>query len=221
MNENMSASIVNLAMALSKFQLEIENVDKDVQAYGYKYANLASCLEAIKKPLAKNGLSVIQPIQLIGDKHVLETYIFHETGEWIKSSFCIENVAVKGTNSIQQLGAGITYARRYALCAIVGLTQEDTDGVVEKKQDNSKNFTVKKAEQPQQVSVVTQLLNLCKENRIDAKDFTAHYKISSQDIAAVTNVVEKFEEMAALYMQAKQNAVLTKTDALIQEMAGV
>jgi len=56
----MSEKIDALAVALSKAQSLIENVSKDKQAYGYKYADLASCLQAIKKPLADNGLSISQ-----------------------------------------------------------------------------------------------------------------------------------------------------------------
>lgn len=92
MNTTMSSSIAHLAMALSKFQSVIENVDKDKQAYGYKYADLSTCLEAIKAPLAKNGLSIIQPIQMLEDKHILETYLIHETGEWMKSCFCMATI---------------------------------------------------------------------------------------------------------------------------------
>ena len=46
----MSEKIDALAVALSKAQSLIENVSKDKQAYGYKYADLASCLQAIKIP---------------------------------------------------------------------------------------------------------------------------------------------------------------------------
>lgn len=225
MNDNMSASIANLAMSLSKFQSEIANVDKDSQGYGYKYANLSGCIEAIKAPLAKYGLSVIQPMRLIDDKHILDTYIIHETGEWIKSSFPIEAAVVKGANAIQQLGAGITYTRRYALCALVGLAQEDTDGVIDKKNaESSKTQTAVKEQKPatKVLSIpATQLLDLCKENRIGAGEFCKHYNITSSDSNALQHAVENFDEMVSLYMLAKQNAVHTKTDALIQEMAAV
>jgi hypothetical protein len=60
----MSEKIDCLAIALSKAQSVIENVGKDKQGYGYKYADLASCLEAIKKPLSDNGLSIVQPISI-------------------------------------------------------------------------------------------------------------------------------------------------------------
>lgn len=208
MNITMSSSIAHLAMALSKFQSAIENVDKDKQAYGYKYADLSSCLEAIKAPLAKNGLSIIQPIQMLEDKHILETYLIHETGEWMKSCFCIETVAIKGSNTLQQLGAGITYARRYALCAMVGLTQEDNDAAMIKAKDSQVNKVKTSTVTPEkltQSSEITQLMQLCKEHRLNIKDFAAHYKIDSKDPKSVSNAIENFDEFASIYTLHQQN----------------
>jgi hypothetical protein len=59
--------------------------------------------------------------------------LIHESGQWIKSIFSIENVVTKNKqgvvtgNALQHFGAGVTYARRYALSSIIGLAQEDND----------------------------------------------------------------------------------------------
>lgn len=128
MTDLMSEKIDLLALALSKAQSDIENVSKDKQAYGYKYADLGSCLQAIKKPLRDNGLSISQ-LGGCGEsnKQMLVTLLMHESGQWLKSIFCLESVELKQCNSLQNLGAGLTYMRRYALSSIIGLTQEDDD----------------------------------------------------------------------------------------------
>jgi hypothetical protein len=127
MTNLMSENIDLLALALSKAQSDIENVSKDKQAYGYKYADLGSCLQAIKKPLRDNGLSISQ-LGVCGEsKQMLVTLLMHESGQWLKSVFCLESVELKQCNSLQNLGAGLTYMRRYALSSIIGLTQEDDD----------------------------------------------------------------------------------------------
>jgi hypothetical protein len=124
----MSEKIDVIALALGRAQAEIEGVNKDKQGYGYKYADLGACLQAIKKPLRDNGLSISQlGICDENNKQMLVTLLMHESGQWLKSIFCIESVELKQCNSLQNLGAGLTYMRRYALCAIVGLTQEDDD----------------------------------------------------------------------------------------------
>lgn len=197
-NELMSNQIESLVEALSNAQSSIENVSKDKQAYGYKYADLASCLAAVKKPLADNGLSVSQIVSQDKDgKQVLITLLMHKSGQWLKSTFALENVVMKQCNSLQQLGAGITYARRYALSAIVGLTQEDDDG-----QSVSKGV-----EKEQGLTVVKEFMNLCAEHKLDAKEFAKFHNIDSQRSETITNGIANFNSLKERFL----NAEITST----------
>ena len=119
-----SENIGTLAGALSKAQGEIENASKDRKNDFFKssYATLASVIDALKEPLSKNGLSYCQLVDDAGDK--LSTILMHSSGEWIKSVIPIKS----SKNDAQGYGSGLTYARRYALSAICGLTQDDDDG---------------------------------------------------------------------------------------------
>ena len=187
MNILMSEQIGSLAAALGKVQLAIENVSKDKQAYGYKYADLASCLQAAKKPLGENGLAVSQLITSDGDKSFLVTLLMHESGQWLKSTFCIENVVMKQCNSLQQMGAGITYARRYAFCAIVGLTQEDDDAA-----SMSKNIP-KNEPTPNELTIkANELVSLCNKHKIDVKEFAKFHSIDSKNIESVKLAIVNF-----------------------------
>lgn len=139
----MSEKIDLIALALSKAQSEIENVNKDktvvTQKFKYKYADLSSCIDAIKKSLRDNGLSISQLGTFDNNgKQTLVTILMHESGQWLKSIFYIPNEeSTSGTgNSLQRLGASLTYMRRYALSAIVGLTQEDDDAQSLTKNNN-------------------------------------------------------------------------------------
>ena len=120
-----SDTIGALAAALSKAQGAITGALKDSSNpfFKSKYADLASCWDACRTQLSENGLAVIQAIDIIGDKPVLITTLAHSSGEWIKS---ITPVLCRD-DSPQAQGSGITYARRYALAAIVGLAQIDDD----------------------------------------------------------------------------------------------
>lgn len=121
---NKSPEIKNLAAAMAKFQAEMEAVKKDsINPYfKSKYADLASIIEAIKKPMTANGLSYSQfPCGPGG----LTTILMHTSGEWIEDTFTMEPVDRKP----QSVGSALTYARRYALGAVLGLaTEEDDDG---------------------------------------------------------------------------------------------
>lgn len=92
------------------------------------YADLASLMDAIKKPMTDNNLAVFQPVaEMTGDMPgaVVETYIMHSSGQWMMSSFSMASVDRKP----QAVGATITYCRRYALGAMLGMvSEEDDDG---------------------------------------------------------------------------------------------
>jgi hypothetical protein len=122
-----SESIGALAAALSKAQADITGALKDSANpfFKSKYADLASCWDACRKQLAANNLCVIQTTDLddLTNQTVLKTILAHSSGEWVKS---ITPILTKD-NSPQAQGSGITYARRYALAAIVGLAQIDDD----------------------------------------------------------------------------------------------
>ncbi len=122
-----SDSIGALAAALSKAQADITGALKDSSNpfFKSKYADLASCWDACRKQLAANNLAVIQTVYVHWerDETVLATTLAHGSGEWIRSDLPIR---AKDT-SPQAQGSAITYARRYALAAIVGLAQIDDD----------------------------------------------------------------------------------------------
>ena len=117
-----SEQINELATALSKAQGCIKPAIKDSTNPFFKsqYADLASVWEACRKPLAENGLSVVQTIDG-NDK--LETTLLHSSGQFISST--LPFVAKDQTS--QSIGSAITYARRYALSAMVGICPDDDD----------------------------------------------------------------------------------------------
>ena len=204
MNNNlMSEKIDSLALALSKAQSAIENVSKDKQAYGYKYADLASCLAAIKKPLGDNGLSISQLVSQEGDKHTLITILLHESGQWLKSVFSIENVVMKQCNSLQQLGAGLTYARRYALSAIVGLTQEDDDAQSLAKERQKEEL---KEQITQAASFSRQFMALCHESGLEVKEFAKFAGVNSSDYASIKSAIENFESLKESFLEVSRDA---------------
>lgn len=131
----MSETVNELFASLSKFQGDLINAGKSVPGHGYNYADLAGCINAAKEPLAKNGLAVIQLISGTDDKRTLITMLTHSSGQYISSEFVMAMAVMQGgaaKNPAQQMGGSITYMRRYAFAAIVGMAQEDNDAVIEK-----------------------------------------------------------------------------------------
>ena len=119
-----SESIKQLASALMVFHIKIDTIKKDATNpfFKSKYASLSNILDAIKIPLAESDLSFSQ--HPMGENG-LSTILMHKSGEWIGSHFTMKPVK----NDPQGIGSCITYMRRYALSAILGLNiDEDDDG---------------------------------------------------------------------------------------------
>lgn len=117
----------DIAAALAKAQAEMMPAIKDSANpfFKSKYADLTSVWSACRDPLTKHGLSVTQTTSCESDgKIMLITTLWHPSGQWIDS--CLPVIPVKPDP--QSLGAAITYARRFALCALVGICPEDDDG---------------------------------------------------------------------------------------------
>ena len=131
-----SESIKELATALSRFQGEAQDAIKDKKGDKSSYADLGQILNLVRPALAKHGLAVTQlPCECSDPGSIaVDTMLMHSSGEWISNSFSmpINRIVRKAdnkdiTNAPQASGSVITYARRYALAAVLGITQEDDD----------------------------------------------------------------------------------------------
>lgn len=121
-----SESINEIAAALSKAQAVIAGAVKDKTNPHFKsdYADLASVWDACRIPLTNHGLSVAQTAATDDGRVNVTTILMHVSGQWIR-----DTLAMKPTKDDPQgVGSCITYARRYALAAMVGVAPEDDDG---------------------------------------------------------------------------------------------
>lgn len=121
-----SEQINELAAALAKAQGKITGALKDSANpfFKSKYADLASVWDACRAALSENGLSVIQLPESDDSGVFVITTLAHSSGQWMRSRL---RLTPKDT-SPQGMGSAITYGRRYALAAAVGVAQIDDDG---------------------------------------------------------------------------------------------
>lgn len=116
-----------LAAALAKAQTAFPAVTRDktvtVQtksggSYTFSYAPLESILSAVRAPLAENGFALVQML----DEDSLVTRLIHESGAYLSG-----RIDLPQTSDIQAMGSAITYLRRYAVQAMLGIAAEDDD----------------------------------------------------------------------------------------------
>lgn len=127
----------NLYKALADFQQAVPVIHKGTNGFNYSYADLPAIFETINPLLKTHGLGFYQAVN--GTK--IDTTVFHiESGEQITSSTDIpQNVELTKMNQFQVLGSAITYIRRYALSAMLGLvTDKDTDASGEQVKQDTK-----------------------------------------------------------------------------------
>lgn len=119
---NKSESIKEIAKALITFHVKVDKISKDAKNPFFKssYASLSNILDAINDPLNESGLSFCQ---FPSGEHGLTTILMHESGEYISSEYFMRPTK----DDPQGLGSAITYQRRYALSAILGLNIDDDD----------------------------------------------------------------------------------------------
>lgn len=126
-SNDMSSNIGEIAQALSTAQSELESAKKGQEGYGYNYSDLATVIQTAKPVLAKNGLAVTQLVSNVGDNPAVTTILVHKSGQFFKSFASMPNVEMKGCNVAQRMGATLSYLRRYAFQAILGMSSEDND----------------------------------------------------------------------------------------------
>ena len=137
---NKSESITELAKALCEVQKTelFALTSKKNPFFKSKYADLSSVWDAIRSPLTGNGLAITQTMASDNmDGVTIETTLMHISGEYISGSLYIK----PEKNTPQGLGCAITYGRRYALMAIIGISPEDDDGehaMARKRKDKEK-----------------------------------------------------------------------------------
>ena len=131
-----SETIGALAGALAKAQTQLVNPEKSLVAtiredgprgreQTFRYAPLSSGLEIVRKILGQHEIATVQTtsIDQAAGLVSLTTVLAHASGEWIASDWPVCPVA--DTASPRRMGAALTYARRYALFALVGIAGED------------------------------------------------------------------------------------------------
>jgi len=135
-----SSSIINLVGALRKAKLAFAPLVKNQENPGFKrgnkvskYADLGAVLEATESHLEAHGLLLTQfPVSQEARVGV-RTLLVHESGEYLMDEFYLS----LGKTDAQAGAGAVTYARRVAMKAILGLTDEDDDGNTASRKEES------------------------------------------------------------------------------------
>src|SRR5262249_37151496 len=117
-------------------QIELVNPEKSMVAtiragdkgggeQTFRYAPLSSGLDIVRKTLGKHEIAAVQATMVDHAAGLISvtTRLCHSSGEWMSSDWPV--CSLDDMASPKRMGAALTYARRYALCALVGIAGED------------------------------------------------------------------------------------------------
>jgi len=200
----MSPEIGKLSEALSKAQGIMENAikDKDNAFLKSNYSTLTSVWNACRHALSSNGLCVIQSPEFEGEQLVLTTILSHSSGEYIKSRLPIHTK----DKSSQALGSAITYARRYALAAMVGISPDEDSPEEDDGNYSNEKYTHSGKRSPSfigkdTVSVEDKFYQTFKD--IPSNELQAFIKIRPDPMKTMKNALDDIPGFRAWYTEFK------------------
>lgn len=197
-----SETLTDLSAALVKAQatLKAAPYNRTNPHFKNKYADLASVLDTIRKPLADQGLSITQTTEMRGGTFCLVTTLRHSSGQWVASEYPLPQTARP-----QELGSALTYARRYSLSALACIAADEDDDA-EGARQNGQVATMKRdnphVTRPEDVSDAKPRYDE-KGNRIDWIDTTGH-RVERMTKAKARPVAELLEKTMLLAKSAQE-----------------
>lgn len=179
------SELKELPKIYAKVCQQIENPAKKKNGvHNAKYADLDEVINCSKKVLANHGFTIIQYPLTNDGKIGVETMLMHESGEYIKGSFCVPF----NNNDPQKVGGAITYYRRYSLVAmlnLVGENDDDADSISQHAQNVKNNA-------PQSDKQKKFLLDLLTQNNLNNPEI--HFKLKDRTKAEISKYIELLKD---------------------------
>ena len=215
MSEYTSQEVGELAKALINVQRQLQPATKDADNpfTKSKYATLNSVMDSCREALLSNGIWLCQyPVPAEPGYLGLVTKLTHaESGQW-QSSLAVVPLPKADP---QGVGISMTYMRRYALSAMLGIvTEEDTDGEFASGKPNRPQSQKNAVTAPQRVKTTQDDSGQAKKispasnrasgglSKLPHLDGISYQIVPAQDgrecILATGNTAEKKEQLSAL-----------------------
>jgi hypothetical protein len=202
-----------LFTALAAAQSAVQPAAKDSvnPHFKSKYADLGSIWDAVKPALAANGLSVVQEVVGLDGGVGITTQINHASGEWLRLGPL--KVPTDKSNA-HGTGSAITYGKRFALAAALGVVAEDDDDgnhasaaasrtrLAEKPADAPRRNGAGPMPAPESVAVLLDLVNKSKDVADLAKNWgvvmQSRGQLNAADLAKLTKAKDAMKSRLAV-----------------------
>jgi hypothetical protein len=163
MMQSENVDLISAALVKAQGVMKAATYNKVNPHFKNKYADLAAVIDAVRKPMAENGLGFTQTMYATDTALFLETTLRHTSGQWISSEYPLPMGATP-----QQLGSALTYARRYSLSSIACIAADEDDDAEEANK-------IERISQAQ----ADRLIELCEDVGADRKKFMTYFQITN------------------------------------------
>jgi len=164
-----SQDIDKISAALFALQTKLEPIQRTkivkTGKYEFRYAPLDAITEMLKPLMQQAGLMVVQAV----DADVLTTRLLHTSGQWLQS----ETFLNREHASMQGFGGEVTYKRRYALSALLGIVS-DEDNDVPKVTARGALTDAMDALSTRKQNMITDLAEVIKEKHAEGQEISAY-----------------------------------------------
>lgn len=185
----------------AKRELHNSQLKKDKKGYGYVYMNLDTIIPLIDNVCEKYDLSITTSIDYVGEQQLaISKVVDLETGESIDFK-CPVDMFIESIkkNTAQNIGANMTYYRRYMLFMVFEVVENDE--IDETKGQDLETLDKKKTQQQMPKNMVQENVdrdNLYKyiaDNKLDkmavAKEFGLSQKSTAQDFKKALETLQQ------------------------------
>jgi len=178
--------INELATALCKFYVLFDavSIKKDAKSHRNTYMSLDNILHTVRPLLPICGLSVTQ--ELAGG--FLVTSLLHSSGQFKGSAMPFHPMQDSKMNALQAIGGGISYAKRYSISALLGISSDvddDANGMKDKEPTTPKKELPKVTDEQ-----VQKVIDWAKEKKYDIKIVEGNYSLTAVQKATILKAIK-------------------------------
>ena len=203
-----SENTTKLVEALVKVQgqLKCASMGKVNPHFRNKYSTIEDVWDVCRKPLSDNGLAVTQTFES-DERHIyLVTTLRHTSDQWIESKMPL----LLPKNDSQSLGSATTYAKKYSLCALLGIVSSEDDVDANDKDDDGNSCVEEKSSKNKKTVALNPITN---EQALEVKAFldaNSQVAINFKKVLQDRNIVSLNRMPFALYENIKKFMCVSK-----------
>jgi len=221
-----SENTTKLVEALVKVQGQLRSaaLTKKNSHFNSKYSTIEDVWDVCRRPLSENGLAITQTYDSAEGVIYLITTLRHVSDQWIESKMPL----LLPRQDSQAIGSATTYAKKYSLCALLGIICKEDDVDANDKDDDGNSCAEEKPaknkktdddgnscaeEKPAKNKKTVEINTITKDQALEVKEFldaNSQVAINFKKVLNERNITSLTRMPLALYETIKKSMCISK-----------